>query len=44
MMTVEQAEKVLVNALEEHLKRLMDRKETRLELDWFPMTRVVRFA
>jgi hypothetical protein len=40
--SVEQAERDLVNALEEHLKRLMDRDGTWLQLDDFPTVRAVR--
>ena len=40
--TVEQAERDLVNALEEHLLRLMDQEATRLELDDHPTVRVAR--
>ena len=40
--TVEQVEKGLVNALEEHLRHLMDHEATRLQLDDFPTVRVVR--
>ena len=38
--SLEQAERDLVNALERHLTRLMDHKATRLELDEFPTVRV----
>jgi predicted RNase H-like HicB family nuclease len=41
-MTVEQAERDLTNALEEHLRRLMDHEATRLELDDFPTVRSVK--
>ena len=37
--TVEQAERDLVNALEEHLRVLMDREATRLQLDDYPTVR-----
>lgn len=40
--TVEQAERDHVNALEEHLRRLMNHEATRLELDDLPTVRVVR--
>ncbi len=40
--TVEQAERDLVNALEEHLRGLMDQEATRLELDDFPTVRTIR--
>ena len=40
--TVEQVERGLVNALEGHLRGLMDQEATRLELDDFPTLRVVR--
>lgn len=40
--TVEQAERDLVNALEEHFDRLMDHEATRVQLDDFPTVRVVR--
>jgi hypothetical protein len=39
--SVEQAERDLVNAVEEHLRRLMDHEATRLQLDDFPTVRVV---
>ena len=39
--TVEQAERDLVNALGEHLHRIMDYDATRLELDDFPVVNVV---
>ena len=39
--TVEQAERDLVNALEGHLKRLMDYEATRLQLDDFPTVRIL---
>lgn len=42
--TVGQAERDLVNALEEHLMRLMDLEATRLELDDFPTVRVARLC
>ena len=42
--TVEQAEKDLVNALEEHLTRLMDQEATRLQLDDYPTVRVSRLV
>ena len=42
--SVEQAEKDLANALEEHLTRLMDHEATRLELDDFPTVRVARLS
>lgn len=35
-MSLEQAERDLVNALESHLTRLMHHEETRLQLDDFP--------
>ena len=34
--TVEQAERDLVNALEEHLRRLTDHEATRVQLDDYP--------
>ncbi len=40
--TVDQAERDLVNALIEHLKRLQDREATRLQLDDFPTVHSVR--
>ena len=40
--TVEQAERDLVNALEEHLRRLMDYESTRIQLDDFLTMRAVR--
>ena len=40
--TVEQTERELVNALEEHLRHLMDHEATRIQLDDFPTVRVVR--
>lgn len=40
--TVEQAEKDLLNGLEEYLGRLMDHEATRLQLDDFPTVRVIR--
>ena len=40
--TVEQVERDLVNAFEEHLRRLMDYEATRLQLDDFPTVGVVR--
>ena len=40
--TIAQVERDLVNALEEHLTRLMDHESTRLQLDDFPTVRVVR--
>ena len=40
--TVEQAERDLVNALEEHLSGLMDHEATRLQLDEFPTIRAVK--
>ena len=40
--SVEQTERGLVNALEEHLKQLMDQEATRIQLDDFPTVRVVR--
>ena len=39
--TVEQVERDLVNALEQHLRRLMNLEATRLQLDDFPAVRVV---
>lgn len=42
--TVEQAEKDLVNALEEHLARLMDHEATRIDWDDFPTIRIVRLS
>lgn len=38
--SVEQAEIDLVNALEEHLRRLMNHEATRLQLDDFPTVRI----
>lgn len=40
--TIEQVERSLVNELEEHLKRLMDREATTSQLDDFPTVSVVR--
>jgi predicted RNase H-like HicB family nuclease len=40
--TIEQAERDLVNALEEHLKRIHDRETTRIDWDDFPTVRAVR--
>lgn len=40
--TVEQAERDLVNALDEHFPSLMDLKATRLQLDDFSTVRVIR--
>ena len=40
--TVEQAERDLVNALEGHLRGLMDQDATRLEQDEFPTVRTAR--
>ncbi len=40
--TVQQAERDLVNALIEHLRRLMDHEATRLELDDFPTVKTER--
>ena len=40
--TVEQAERDLVSALEEHLGRLMDFEATRLQLDDYPTLRALR--
>ncbi len=40
--TVEQAERDLVNALEGHLRRLMDHEATRIDWDDFPTVRSVR--
>jgi predicted RNase H-like HicB family nuclease len=40
--TVEQAERDLVNALAEHLNRLVNYDATRLELDDFPTMRLAR--
>ena len=41
-LSVEQAERELVSALERHLARLMDHEETRLQLDDFPTVQLVR--
>jgi len=38
----EQAERDLVNALAEHLKRLQDHEATRIDWDDFPTVRLVR--
>jgi predicted RNase H-like HicB family nuclease len=40
--TVEQAERDIVNALGEHLKRMQDQEATRLELDDFPTVLNIR--
>ena len=40
--SVEQTERDLVNALEEHLRRLMDHEATRIQLDEFPTAQSVR--
>ena len=40
--TVEQVERDLVNALEEHLSGLMDHEATRLQLDELPTIRAVK--
>jgi len=40
--TAEQAERALVNGLEEHLARLMDPEATPLQMDDYPTVRVVR--
>ena len=40
--TLQDAERDLVNALENHLSRLMDYEGTRIQLDDFPTVRVVR--
>ena len=40
--TVEQAERDLVNALEGHLRGLMDQEATRLQVDDYPTVRIVR--
>lgn len=40
--TVEQADRDLVNSLEEHLKRLQDREATRIDWDEFPTVRILR--
>lgn len=40
--TVEQAEHDLVNALEEHLRRIMDYEATRLQLDDFSTVKLTR--
>ena len=39
--TIEQAERDLVNALEEQLRGLMDEEATRIQLDEFPTVRVL---
>ncbi|HTT44490.1 MAG TPA: hypothetical protein VMH38_00540 [Thermoplasmata archaeon] len=39
-----QAERDLVNALSEHLKRLQDREATRIDWDDFPTVRIVRLC
>ena len=39
---IEDAERDLVNALEDHLSRLMDYEGTRIQSDDFPTVRVVR--
>lgn len=38
--TIELAERNLVNALEEHLRRLMDNEATRIQLDDYPTVHV----
>ena len=40
--TVDQVERDLVNALEQHLRRLMDYEATRLQLDDFPTVQIIR--
>ena len=40
--SIEQAERDLVNALEEYLRRLMDPQATMLELDKFPTAALLR--
>ena len=40
--TVEQAERDIVNALEDHLRRLMDHEATRIDWDDFPTVRSLR--
>ena len=40
--TVEQVERDLVNALEEHLRQLMDYEATLIQLDEFPTVHTVR--
>ena len=40
--TLQDAERDLVNALEHHLRRLMELERTRLQLDDFPTVRSVR--
>ncbi len=40
--TVKPAERDLLNALAEHLKRLQDREATRIDWDDFPTVRVDR--
>jgi hypothetical protein len=42
--SIQQAENDLVNALEEHLRRMMDFEATRLQLDDYPTTRLVRLT
>ena len=42
--SVEQVERDLLNALEEHLRELMDHEATRLELDDFPTVRTLRLV
>jgi Lon protease-like protein len=41
-MSPEQAERDLVNALSEHLRRIQDREATRIDWDDFPTARVSR--
>ena len=40
--SLEQAERDLVNALDEHLRRLMYHETTRIQLDEFPTVRISR--
>ena len=42
--SVEHAERDLVNALSEHLRRLQDQEATRLDLDDFPTVRSVQLC
>jgi predicted RNase H-like HicB family nuclease len=42
--TVEQAERDLVNALSEHLRRLQDHEATRLEMDDLPTVSIIRLS
>lgn len=42
--TVEQAERDLVNALEEHLRRLTDYEATRVQLDDYPTVHTDRLV